>query len=98
MHVKNTTFLMSWQAWDASPRDRELTHRFEDDVQTMADWVLEHELWPKRRPAVLAELETARQGGARLILASGTYAPLAQGMAALNRGVCVTIQFVSWPP
>jgi HAD superfamily phosphoserine phosphatase-like hydrolase len=45
-------------------------------IDEMAAWVLEHELWPERREAVIAELEAARDEGARLILASGTYQPV----------------------
>ena len=31
----------------------------------MAEWVVEHELWPKRREAVIAELATHRAAGQR---------------------------------
>ena len=53
-----------------------------DDVGTMADWVLEHELWPGRREDVLAELRVARQAGARIVVASGTYTAIAERFAA----------------
>lgn len=50
-------------------------------IDEMAAWVLEHELWPERREAVIAELEAARDEGARLILASGTYGPVLRAFA-----------------
>lgn len=53
----------------------------EADIDEMAAWVLEHELWPERREAVIAELESARDEGARLILASGTYGPVLRAFA-----------------
>jgi HAD superfamily phosphoserine phosphatase-like hydrolase len=54
----------------------------QDEVEAMADWVFEHELWPSRREDVIAELGMAREGGARLIVASGTYTPIAERFAA----------------
>jgi HAD superfamily phosphoserine phosphatase-like hydrolase len=52
-----------------------------EDIEGMADWVFDHELWPERRDNVLAELEHARVGGARLVVASGTYTPIAERFA-----------------
>lgn len=52
------------------------------EVDEMAAWVVEHELWPERRATVIAELEVARDAGARLILASGTYQPILAAFAA----------------
>jgi phosphoserine phosphatase len=46
------------------------------DLGRMAEWVVEHELWPKRREAVIAELATHRAAGQRVILVSGTYQPV----------------------
>src|SRR3972149_6837177 len=50
-------------------------------IDEMAAWVLEHELWPERREVVIAELAAARDEGARLILASGTYQPVLRAFA-----------------
>lgn len=44
----------------------------EERLRTWAEWIVEHELWPKRRPEVVAELEAHRRGGARVLLVSGT--------------------------
>ncbi len=46
-----------------------------------AEWVVEHELWDKRRKNVLAVLETCKSEGARVILASGTYQPVLEVFA-----------------
>src|SRR3990172_8340763 len=55
-------------------------------IDEMAAWVLEHELWPERREVVIAELAAARDEGARLILASGTYQPVLRAFAERNGG------------
>ena len=47
------------------------------DLRDYATWVVDHELWPGRRAEVLEELETERRGGRRLLVASGTYQPVA---------------------
>ena len=47
----------------------------------IAEFIVERELWPKRREGVLAELETLRLQGRRLILASGTYQPVLEAFA-----------------
>ncbi len=52
-----------------------------DQFQTVATWVAEHELLPKVRRSVMAELEAAKQNGARVMLASGTYQPVLEAFA-----------------
>jgi phosphoserine phosphatase len=46
-----------------------------------AGWVVERELWPARRPSVLGELESERVRGRRVVIASGTYQPVADAFA-----------------
>jgi len=53
-----------------------------DDAVHMAEWVVEHEMWPHRRPDVLAEIAAHRERGLRVILATGTYQPIAEAFAA----------------
>jgi HAD superfamily phosphoserine phosphatase-like hydrolase len=54
-----------------------------DDFQLeVAAWVVQHELLPKARRNVIAELEAAQKAGARVILASGTYQPVLESFAA----------------
>jgi HAD superfamily phosphoserine phosphatase-like hydrolase len=52
------------------------------EFRDIAAWVVDHEILPKVRAAVLQELETAKAGGARVILASGTYQPVLDVFAA----------------
>ncbi len=47
-----------------------------DEFAEMANWVVEHEMWPKRRKAVIAELEAYRQEGVKIILSSSAYQPI----------------------
>ncbi len=51
------------------------------DFRSVAEYVVTNELWPKRREAVLQELERFRLEGYRLILASGTYQPVLEAFA-----------------
>ena len=53
-----------------------------EQIEAMADWVFEQELWPGRRDDVLEELQAAREAGARIVVASGTYTPIASRFAA----------------
>lgn len=43
------------------------------EIDALSEWVVEHELWPQRRPAVIEELARHQQAGARVVLASGAY-------------------------
>jgi HAD superfamily phosphoserine phosphatase-like hydrolase len=52
-----------------------------DEFRKVAEFIVENELWPKRREAVLQELEALRLQGRRLILASGTYQPVLEAFA-----------------
>ena len=52
------------------------------ELGRMAEWVVEHELWPKRRAGVLAELARHHTAGDRVVLASGTYQPVLDRFAA----------------
>ena len=53
-----------------------------EDFRAVSEWVVEHHLWPQRKPDVIAELEAHRQAGHRVILASGTYQPVLEAFAA----------------
>jgi HAD superfamily phosphoserine phosphatase-like hydrolase len=52
-----------------------------EEFKHIAIWIAEHELLPKVRSSVLSELQTAKQQGARVILASGTYQPVLEAFA-----------------
>ena len=52
------------------------------EIDSIAAWIVEEELWPARREPMLAELAVAVDGGARLVLVSGTYDPVVRAFAA----------------
>jgi len=46
------------------------------EIDEIAAWVVDEELWPGRREPMLDELVDARAGGARVVIVSGTYDPV----------------------
>lgn len=48
----------------------------EAELVVIARWIVDRELWPRRRQAVLDELAVLQAAGARLLLVSGTYQPV----------------------
>jgi phosphoserine phosphatase len=57
-----------------------------EELEAVATRVVEEELWPKRRVAVIGELESAGADGARVAIASGTYEPILAAFAARLAG------------
>jgi phosphoserine phosphatase len=53
----------------------------EEAWNDVAEWVIEQELWPKRREAVLQELRRHQEAGRRVVLASSTYQPVLEAFA-----------------
>ena len=57
-----------------------LLHSFqgydEKQMDYLADWIVENELWPKRRPTVMAELEQHLAAGRRVIIVTGIIEPI----------------------
>lgn len=51
------------------------------ELDAMAEWVVEEELWPKRREGVLGELQRSRTSGSRVVLAAGGYQPVLAAFA-----------------
>ena len=60
-----------------------------DELARVATWVVEHELWVKRRSDVVAELERHRRAGHTLVLASGVYGPVLEVLAERLGAVAV---------
>jgi phosphoserine phosphatase len=52
-----------------------------EEIRRMAEWVVEHEIWPNRRMSVLAELAAHDAQGHRVLLASGMYPPVLDAIA-----------------
>ncbi|MCJ7702483.1 MAG: haloacid dehalogenase-like hydrolase, partial [Anaerolineales bacterium] len=42
----------------------------------IAEWIFEHEMWPKRRKTVLSALEAYRREGAQIVVVSSAYQPI----------------------
>ncbi len=51
------------------------------ELNTLADWVVENELWAKRHANVIDELKHHHDAGCTIILASGAYEPIANALA-----------------
>ncbi len=51
------------------------------ELEAVAEWVVETELWPGRKAKVLERLERHLVGGDRVVLASGTYQPVLEAFA-----------------
>lgn len=51
------------------------------ELDTLSDWIVENELWAKRRVPVLMELQQHHDAGCTIILATGAYEPIAQALA-----------------
>ena len=50
-------------------------------IEGMAEWVVEKELWPKRREMVLREVEAHAEAGRQVVLAAGGYQPVLDAFA-----------------
>lgn len=64
------------------------------EIEAMSEWVVEHELWPQRRPAVIEELVRHQQAGAQVVLASGAYLSVLEAFA---RRLGVGIEVIGTP-
>jgi len=52
-----------------------------ENFEQIAEWAVEHNLWPERREDVIARLVEHIQNGAQVYIASGVVEPIAQGFA-----------------
>jgi phosphoserine phosphatase len=53
-----------------------------EEFAEIAEWVVQFELWPKRRASVINELESHLRVGRRVILAASTYQPVLEAFAS----------------
>jgi phosphoserine phosphatase len=51
------------------------------ELEAVGAWVVTSELWPKRRPEVLAEILSALRQGQRVVLCSATFQPILEAFA-----------------
>jgi phosphoserine phosphatase len=68
------------------------THQF----AAMCAWVVENELWPQRREAVVAELEAHLQAGRRVLIVTGMYEPLLEQLTKKLPGSEALCTSVVW--
>jgi len=68
----------------------------EIQFREMCTWVVEHELWPKRRKAVVAELEAHLKVGRRAIVVTGMYEPLLEVLVQKLPGLEAICTPVIW--
>ncbi len=62
-----------------------------DQLAGMAEWVVENEMWPKRRAPVIDELTEHQRTGADIVLVSGTLQPILEAFARrLNAAAIAT--------
>lgn len=52
-----------------------------EQLDALADWVVEKELWAKQRAHVIAELQQHHDAGCVILVATGAYEPLANAFA-----------------
>ncbi len=52
-----------------------------EELQTLAAWVVENELWAKQRASVIQELKQHHDAGCTIIIATGAYEPIANAFA-----------------
>jgi len=52
-----------------------------EEIQEIADWIVNQEMWPKRRPQIIQELLRYQSLGMKIILVSSAYQPFAEAFA-----------------
>ena len=52
-----------------------------DEFNEIAEWIVEHVMWPKRRMSVLEEIDQHRQLGAKIAIVSSAYQPIVTAFA-----------------
>lgn len=76
--------LIDWQAWGQKLMVESLGYiRNADEakVQQVAEWIVEHDFWKKRRPDVIERLVKHREAGARVYIASSVVEPFIEPFA-----------------
>lgn len=62
------------------------------ELDQVVNWLIDQELWAQRREDVIAELQAHRKAGHRVIIVSGTFAPIAEAFAR-----CIGIEAIGSP-
>lgn len=77
--------LIDWQSWGQGLMIKSLSYIRNADEETVrhaSEWVVEHNLWEKRREDVVARLVKHREQGARVYIASSVVEPFIEPFAA----------------
>ncbi|MBT3391567.1 MAG: HAD-IB family phosphatase [Chloroflexi bacterium] len=64
------------------------------EINAMAESVIYQEMWPKRRPDVLLELEKKRLAGAQIVIVSTAYQPIVEAFARKIEARAIGTQLV----
>jgi phosphoserine phosphatase len=90
--------MIDWQRWGQKLMIKSLTYiqnADEKKLQQVSEWVVEHDLWRKRRENVIARLAKHREEGAQVYIASSVFepfiAPFAERIGAQVIGTPVEI-------
>lgn len=75
--VDKQTFRMQWLEDQA----KLLKGYTRAELDVMAEWIVDNELWVKRRAPVIEELKRHHDAGSTIIIASGAYEPVALALA-----------------
>lgn len=76
--------LLDWQSWGQNLMLKSLSYiknADEEKVRHASEWVVEHNLWKKRREDVVARLIRHRQEGAQVYIASSVVEPFIEPFA-----------------
>jgi len=76
--------LIDWQSWGQSLMVKSLSYirdADEEKVRQASEWVVEHNLWKKRREDVVARLVRHREEGAQVYIASSVVEPFIEPFA-----------------
>jgi len=76
--------LIDWQAWGQKLMVESLGYIRNADaakVQQVAEWIVEHDFWKKRRPDVIERLVKHREAGAQVYIASSVVEPFIEPFA-----------------
>ncbi len=76
--------IIDWQAWGQKLMVDSLAYIKDADVQKLtqvSEWVVEHDLWKKRREDVVARLIKHHTDGAKVYIASSVFEPFIQPFA-----------------
>ncbi len=76
--------IIDWQLWGQKLMIKSLgyiKHADEEKLRQVSEWIVEHDLWKKRREDVIERLIDHREGGAQVYIASSVMEPFIEPFA-----------------